>query len=543
MNDPAPPAKVVKRDGRVVDFDADRISQSLFAATESLARPDAFLARELADGVVHFLAQESTGETISTDQIAEVVVKVVRELGQVPLAAAFETCGRERERQAAKRTPEDPTESELSLRYPRGTSLSAFLGECARRYTLQNIYTRDLAAAQEAGLLTLTGLETPDELASCVLGPPSPGNHDLSAALEEARRFIGRQVAIDGLEHRAAMTGESAGSLARALVLALRRTGLEGVVNLACEPPSWAGPLARGPMFALEAADPARLRALADELREELLRLASPAVRIDWHLSEASFTLQEQPRLARVATDALVGGGISFVFDRSRLPLALAEGLTRKHPATLLAVGLNLPELASQPGMLADRDRFCQRLGSLVRLALSAAVQKRRFLHERERSRGGTGPVLTSGFLLDRARFVVTPVGLDEVVHRFTNWGMSNGAEALDLGKRIVLRLREVLRRDARAAQMDACLDGPASFGWNALPEGREAVAGLTPWDSAATVRSQLRAGGVLHGLAEQGTLALRVPGAEAVAPEQVVEWLRSAWRQTDVVRLRLLRS
>src|SRR4051795_9952581 len=89
MTDPVPPAWVSKRDGRLVPFEADKISRALFAATEGLGRPDAFLARELADGAVHFLAAECEGQIPTTQQIAEVVVKVVRELGHPALAAAF----------------------------------------------------------------------------------------------------------------------------------------------------------------------------------------------------------------------------------------------------------------------------------------------------------------------------------------------------------------------------------------------------------------------------------------------------------------------
>src|SRR5262249_18497257 len=42
--DMTPPAWVHKRDGRLVPFEPDKISRSLFAATEALGRPDAFLA-------------------------------------------------------------------------------------------------------------------------------------------------------------------------------------------------------------------------------------------------------------------------------------------------------------------------------------------------------------------------------------------------------------------------------------------------------------------------------------------------------------------
>ena len=80
---PVPPTWVRKRDGRTVPFEADRISRALFAAAESCGRADAFLARELADVVVHFLADEADGKVPGTEQVHEVVVKVLRELKQL----------------------------------------------------------------------------------------------------------------------------------------------------------------------------------------------------------------------------------------------------------------------------------------------------------------------------------------------------------------------------------------------------------------------------------------------------------------------------
>jgi hypothetical protein len=99
MDATSPPEWVRKCDWRLEPFDADKISRALFAATESLGRPDAFLARELADGVVHFLADEAAGATPTTQQIAELVAKVVRELGQPALAAAFTEHGLQRRRE------------------------------------------------------------------------------------------------------------------------------------------------------------------------------------------------------------------------------------------------------------------------------------------------------------------------------------------------------------------------------------------------------------------------------------------------------------
>lgn len=498
MTDPVPPAWVSTRDGRLVPFDADRISRSLFAAAEAQGRPDALLARELADSVVYFLAQESAGETSSTEQIAEVVVKVVRELGHPALAAAF------------ARHVEAPPEP---------------------GYTLPAVYTRDLCAAAEAGLLVLSDGDTPGELAGCVLEVPRGG--DLAEALQAARRHVGQYVALDGLEH----LDQAPARLAEAVGQALTQTGLRGVVNLnAADPPSWADPLAEGPLFADQPGrlDQGKREGRADDLLDAFTDLDHPLLRVDWHLGEKDFAPGRVDRLVRVVRRARAGA-IGFVFDRPRRAVALAEGLDRRHRAALLHVGLALPVLARQPGLLADADRFCQTLGSLARLALSAAVQKRDFLRQEARAE------VRRGFLLERARLVVVPVGLDEVARLYTDWGLANGGAALELGRRIVLRLREVLHQDGRRAQLETCLDGPFALTLGEAEPERANVAGLTPWDDTATPRSQLRAAAALHALAEHGTQALFPPTEEPWGDSEVAAWLEQAWRQTEVVRVRLM--
>ena len=83
------PAFVRQRDGRLTPFDPDQISQALFAATTRLGQPNAFLARELADGVLHFLALEATEPTPSSTWVEELTVKIVRELRHPELAQAL----------------------------------------------------------------------------------------------------------------------------------------------------------------------------------------------------------------------------------------------------------------------------------------------------------------------------------------------------------------------------------------------------------------------------------------------------------------------
>ncbi len=545
---PSPPAWVRKRDGRLVPFDADKISRSLFAAAEDLGRPDAFLARELTDGVVHFLPDETEGTSPTTDQIADLVAKVVRELGHPALARAYAEHARRRTRgPAEKDRARAGRPAEVVVRLAPGESPASVVAACLRQYTLRNVFTRDLTAARDDGFLTLAGLEAPLELAGRVLD--LTGAATLLERLLEARQHTGEFVALDGIEHFLARSGASADVLAadfvRELLLGLAATGLRAVVNLnAAAAPPWADDLADGPLFTgrRPAADATRLAALADALLEALARDIPPRAgpRVDWHLGERDFAPASGERLARAARLAAENEGVAIVFDRPRRPVALAEGLDRRHAAALLVVGLHLPRLAGQPDLKASPDLFVQKLGSLARLALSAAAQKREFL----RTRAADRPALGRGFLLERARLVVAPVGLEAAVRSLTGRGLCDG-KAPELARRIVSRLRDVLRQDGRACLIDAAVDGPGGFAFErsaneSVPS--EGVAGLTAWDAAASVKAQLRASGVLHGPAEGGTAAVLLAEDRAPGAGQAAEWLRWARAQTDAVRVRFVR-
>ncbi len=530
---PAPPAWVRKRDGSRVPFDADKISQALFAATETLGRPDAFLARELTDGVLHFLAIEKDDDTLTTAQIAEIVGKTVRELGQPALADAFISFA------AAPRVVKD-TDNTIVLHAQRDVSPQVLFPNLVQEYTRQAIYSRQVLAAQSDGLLLLTGLETPGELEACTIGL----FESAADALADLRLYTGGCAVFDGPEYALLHRAATAAGLDRFVSessLASRFLGLRTVMNLnSAEPPPWAGELARGPLFAGQqpAPDETALTAVAEELLERLAANSSSThhLRIYWHLSERDF---RKDRLRKVARFAVEGTALTFVFDRARRPLLLAEGIDRQHSAVLLTVGLHLPRLAAQPGSQDNVALFLQKLGSLTRLAISAAVQKREYLRHLERAQPSP---LTIGFLLDRARLVVAPIGLDHVVQQLLGRGLTAGGAALDLGKQIVMRLREVLKQDGRTAHLDSCVDGPSDFGQGEATGEADGVGGLTAWDSTATLANQLRGAGVLHAVAERGCLALFLNRDEST-PEMVAECLRQAWEKSDVASLCIRQS
>jgi hypothetical protein len=523
-----PPAWIHKRDGRLVPFDPDKISRSLFAATEAIGRPDAFLARELTDGVVHFLSGEAEGHIPTTADIAELVSKVVRELGQPAVARAYAE-------RALAGTERRPKASERAA-----APLGSVLADCRRAYSLSHVFTRDLVAAQQDGLLTLGGLDAPLELAASAPAHLTP----LLERVLEARQHTAGVVALDGIEHTLSLSPgdaeSAAATFAHELDVGLRGTGLGAVVNLnIATPPPWAHDLAEGPLFAEQSSDTAaqRLADLADALLQVLAR-GPGRIRIDWHLAEHDFAPDAAERVARVARLAAKGANVAFVFDHPRRLVALAEGVARKQPAVLLGVGLHLPRLAEQAGSNADPALFLQKLGSLARLALSAAVQKRDFLRRHAGDRLG----LRRGFFLDRARLMVAPVGLDHVVRRLTAKGLCD-ARPPDLGRQVMQRLRDVLREDGRTCLIESTLDAPAGFTFGAAGEWEpSAVAGVTPWDAAAPVKAQLRSAGALHAVAEGGTAAVLLEGEKLPAAEQVAEWLRLAWSQTEVGRLAFVR-
>jgi hypothetical protein len=516
------PAWVRKRDGRLVPFQADRISRSLFAATEAFGRPDAFLARELTDGVLHFLSSEGEGAILATAHIGELVAKVVRELGHPALARAYTDRVR-----APDRT--------IAVEFAATDSLPGVVARCITAYSLGGVFTPDVAAAHRDGLLTLTGLEAPLQLAGSVIGSTGP----LWERLLEARQHTGGFIALDGAEHQLPRSllraDDAAAAFVRQLETGLSGTALQAVINLNAAPvgPGAADP-ADGPLFSGLRASPDadRLTVLADALLHAIAASATSA-RIGWHLSERDFGAQSVPRLRRVARLAVDGAAVGFVFDRPRHPVPLAEGLTRSHPALLLMIGLHLARLSNLPGAGSDLDVFLRKLGTLARWAVSAAVQKREFV----RRHAADGSPLTRGFLLERARLLIAPIGLDDAARMLSGSSLCEERGAA-IGRRLVEGLREVLHAEGSACLIETTLDSPPDFRLN----GVAAAAGVTPWSAEAPVPKQFAAAGILHGAARGGTAAVLLAEDARPRAEALVEWLHWAWEQTEVERVRFLR-
>jgi ribonucleoside-triphosphate reductase len=83
--------KVKKRDGRLVDFDRERIVTGVFKAAESVGGNDRKRSEEVTDEIVKRLVEEHKEERfVSADNIAKVVKETLKDMGHGKTAVAFE---------------------------------------------------------------------------------------------------------------------------------------------------------------------------------------------------------------------------------------------------------------------------------------------------------------------------------------------------------------------------------------------------------------------------------------------------------------------
>ena len=346
------------------------------------------------------------------------------------------------------------SQSEKTVHFSTSTTLPTLsCGGACSAYSMHAIFARDLAAAHEEGLISLTGLEHPEEFARTVMDPNAGENGWLALLNVPARTII-----FDSPEY--ALTEKTAGPWLLGLAEFCETTGRTALINLhVASPPAWAHPGAQGPLFApgtvSTAADQATL--VADLLLQEIQYLGTRPARVDWHLSEVDFTPDNLPRLQNSIRHAVEGGGLGFTLDRPRRRVVLATGVDRRHAAVLLDVGLDLPGFLRMTGVDNDARLFLEKLPSLARMAVRAGIQKRNFL----RLRGADCPGLARGFLLERARLVVVPVGLSQIVEDLLGQGMAGSTLSLDLGLQIVETIQRTLHKEALSANLEIALDGP----------------------------------------------------------------------------------
>jgi len=487
---PGLPGWIVHSDGRREPFNAETIFHRLFRASAHLGSPDPFRARELADAVLHFLAESDPGETLGSDEIRDVTVKVTRELGHVSLAAA--------------------------------------LSEVHAQSDDTDAHPPEIVVAERTGVLTRGNIKDPLKLAGSVL-TPSPSvsqgdGTDMAEALQAARAHTGHYVAIDGPEFLFSDVGsaEITRSWPRALADGVRRSGLWAVVNLNCRTsPPWAV-CPTGGLFPDHSQERlAQQRAdTCDAILDELATKGPTRVRIDWHLGDADFEPVQRARLLRVCRHIQEGVNLALVMDRARRPVALAEGLDREHQAVFGVVGVRVDALArhlastGRPG----EDSLMQAMPALGSLARSEGNARLRLL------RGHGGDEVTRGFSLDRARLVVVPVGLTEAIDT-PNCSWTDKAIAAQQLRRAILGGLSRFPSLGPPAVLDSTPPG-ADFG-----ESPDPAAGDSPL-------IQLNRAAKLQTDTETGTANIRLPADLINDVANMADLIDFAFRLPGLVRV-----
>ncbi|MBI4016359.1 MAG: vitamin B12-dependent ribonucleotide reductase [Candidatus Aenigmarchaeota archaeon] len=81
--------KIVKRDGRIVDFDTEKITNAIFSAAQSVGGNDRALAESLTQKVLHYLTSKYTGTNPTVEEVQDAVEKILVENGHAKTVKAY----------------------------------------------------------------------------------------------------------------------------------------------------------------------------------------------------------------------------------------------------------------------------------------------------------------------------------------------------------------------------------------------------------------------------------------------------------------------
>ena len=480
---------------------------------------------------------------------------MVRELGHPELARQYET-GREQHsepppaaalqefkkqnRWIARTVTELLSRTDVHVADLEAEQISTLL-------QLSKIYSSDILAAQHEGLIRLGNLRSASRI-EAALAPHQSDPLELLKLLADYRQAAGDTIIFDSPDLQLWTEGKQQSHAWRpwlqTLSLGLGDQGRQAILNLNRR--AGTGGKKRDSYRSLfgDATDEVFDQGFGSFqawFAQEAVAQPGDALHIHWHLTDHDFGREYDQVLHALARLAIDGRPITFVFERSRHISRLAFGLAAGQHAILLTIGLGLRNLVRMMGTPVTPERFLTKLASLVRLALSAATQKRTWL----RPRKGASVILDQAFYLENARVVLTPLDLDAVVAELTGERCCGRSGAgLSLGGDILDCLRHAATEDARALLLNAAVDSPLreDFGSEARfqKETEDRRAGITTWENQAPILRQISASASLQEAARGGTALIRCQDGTRPTVDEFVEALRFAWEKTGVLALRL---
>lgn len=409
---PPLPAWIMKKDGRIVPFQEDHICKDLYETAVKLGKPDPFLARELADATSYFLASENPGATLKQEDVIFAVTRTVREFGHPDIALKYPEFAYKVE------FGQGSVEVETEL-FP-GRNVKT-LQEFNRDKMLNSVLTPDLAAGIQEGWIQMEGISFPDGL----LAASWVKEDWLDMVLQSPKEFISgiknlaaKQIHFEGAEFLALEQPRIDRKLLKTALsvmdVCLEATGAMGVLHLNFpKAPLWFQGLNYGPLFQPEMqSNKEKAFLLTRAFLDAWIEASPKRLKMHWH------QIGDLDANVKPVFDYLSQNTHNWAF--SRLAKSGPDYLSNKPDRNVLdKISLRLDKLAKACMRKGILHKFGIRLPSLVRLGISAGIQKRAFIRKIEIERRQNEEMkvnLGAGFLLEKARLIITPKGLPELL-------------------------------------------------------------------------------------------------------------------------------
>ena len=171
---------ICKRDGRIVEFETEKIASAIFKAAKAVGGEDQELAKELAAAVVRYLAQGDTPEIPTVEEVQDAVEKMLIERGHAKTAKAYILYRDHRTQMRETRSElmdvvedilvETSRENANVRNSPSGKMLQ-IASAASRHYYLSRLLPEEIAQAHRAGDIHIHDLDFYSKTLTCVQIP------------------------------------------------------------------------------------------------------------------------------------------------------------------------------------------------------------------------------------------------------------------------------------------------------------------------------------------------------------------------------------
>lgn len=172
---------IQKRDGRIVPFDIEKISEAIFKAAQAVGGSDQILAHKLAQEVVTYIQNKTELSMVPTvEDVQDVVEKILIETGHARTAKAFILYRSQRSRIREGKSELMDTVADILIETSRenanvGNSPSAKMLQIAsaasRQYYLSRLIPEDISQAHRNGDIHIHDLDYYSKTLTCIQIP------------------------------------------------------------------------------------------------------------------------------------------------------------------------------------------------------------------------------------------------------------------------------------------------------------------------------------------------------------------------------------